>query len=342
MTKYEFGEIDGSYFRRFQRIGKETRDKRFGSVFQGLWLEEEICFAIAGGGCKAFYGLGFGHEMKSWGLKFREVSGVSAGAAMVLCLICGDEEACVSFFENIVRKNSANFYFGRFFKGERMFPHEEIYRKTIRFGMDFQKIVGSGTKVFIHTLRAIPKEDSLRNKFRLARLIAETAKAFLEEERDRRRGLITERMQRILRKWNMKEVLFTEKDFDDEKTVEQIILNSSSVPPVVSVQCHGKEYYFDGGLTNNLLLEVFPPDKKTIGVYYEPTTIVGKDPKLLERCYLQTPSEPLPITSFDYTDPNGVRKAYELGKRDARLNRDKIFEYLKKDWAKTTFFLKSK
>ncbi|MDO6393820.1 patatin-like phospholipase family protein [Leptospira santarosai] len=321
---------------------KQEIQKRFGSVFQGLWLEEEICFAIAGGGCKAFYGLGFGHEMKSWGLKFREVSGVSAGAAMVLCLICGNEEACVSFFENIVRKNSANFYFGRFFKGERMFPHEEIYRKTIRFGMDFQKIVGSGTKVFIHTLRAIPKEDSLRNKFRLARLIAETAKAFLEDERDRRRGLITERMQRILRKWNMKEVLFTEKDFDDEKTVEQIILNSSSVPPVVSVQCHGKEYYFDGGLTNNLLLEVFLPDKKTIGVYYEPTTIVGKDPKLLERCYLQTPSEPLPITSFDYTDPNGVRKAYELGKRDARLNRDKIFEYLKKDWAKTTFFLKSK
>ncbi|EKR62108.1 MULTISPECIES: patatin-like phospholipase family protein [Leptospira] len=321
---------------------KQEIQKKFGGVFQGLWFEEEICFAIAGGGCKAFYGLGFGHEMKSWGLKFREVSGVSAGAAMVLCLICGDEEECVSFFENIVRKNPANFYLSRLFKGERVFPHEEMYRKTIRFGMDFQKIVKSGIKVFIHTLKAIPKEDSLRNKFRLARLIAETAKAFLEDERDKKRGLNTGRMQRVLRKWNMKEVLFTEKDFDDEKAVEQIILNSSSVPPVVSVQSHGNEYYFDGGLTNNLLLEVFPPDKKTIGVYYEPTTIVGKDPKLLERCYLQTPSEPLPITSFDYTDPNGVRRAYELGKRDARLNKDKIFEYLKKDWAKAAFFLKSK
>ncbi|EMN92200.1 patatin-like phospholipase family protein [Leptospira weilii] len=321
---------------------KQEIQKKFGGVFQGLWFEEEICFAIAGGGCKAFYGLGFGHEIKSWGLRFREVSGVSAGAAMVLCLICGDEEECVSFFENIVRKNPANFYLSRLFKGERVFPHEEMYRKTIRFGMDFQKIVKSGIKVFIHTLKAIPKEDSLRNKFRLARLIAETAKAFLEDERDKKRGLNTGRMQRVLRKWNMKEVLFTEKDFDDEKAVEQIILNSSSVPPVVSVQSHGNEYYFDGGLTNNLLLEVFPPDKKTIGVYYEPTTIVGKDPKLLERCYLQTPSEPLPITSFDYTDPNGVRRAYELGKRDARLNKDKIFEYLKKDWAKAAFFLKSK
>ncbi|UOG32391.1 patatin-like phospholipase family protein [Leptospira noguchii] len=321
---------------------KQEPQKRLGEVFQGLWLEDEICFAIAGGGCKAFYGLGFGHEIKSWGLKFREVSGVSAGAAMVLCLISGDEEECVAFFENIVRKNPANFYWSRLFKGERAFPHEEMYRKTIRFGMNFQKIIQSGIKVYIHTLRAIPKEDSLKNKFRLARLIAETAKAFLEDERDKKRGLNTERMQRVLRNWNMKEVLFTEKDFEDEQTVEQIILNSSSVPPVVSVQTLEREYYFDGGLTNNLLLEAFPPDKKTIGIYYEPTTIVGKDPKLLERCYLQTPSEPLPITSFDYTDPIGVRKAYELGKRDARFNKHKIFEYLKKDWVKTFSSLKLK
>ncbi|MDV6237197.1 patatin-like phospholipase family protein [Leptospira ellisii] len=324
----------------YQRT-QETQSK-LGGAFQGLWLENEICFAIAGGGCKAFYGLGFGHEMKSWGLKFREVSGVSAGAAMVLCLVCGDEEECVSFFENIVRKNPANFYFSRLFKGERAFPHEEMYRKTIRFGMDFRKIVESGTKVFIHTLRAIPKEKSLKNKFRLARLIAETAKAFLEDERDRLRGLNTERMQRVLRNWNMKEILFTEKDFENSDIVEQIVLNSSSVPPVVSVQSLGEEYYLDGGLTNNLLLEAFPPDRKTIGIYYETTTVVGKDPKLLERCYLQMPSEPLPITSFDYTDPVGVRRAYELGKQDARMNKEKIFEYLKRDWAKAVSSFRQK
>ncbi|PKA03494.1 patatin-like phospholipase family protein, partial [Leptospira ellisii] len=270
------------------------------------------------------------------------VSGVSAGAAMVLCLVCGDEEECVSFFENIVRKNPANFYFSRLFKGERAFPHEEMYRKTIRFGMDFRKIVESGTKVFIHTLRAIPKEKSLKNKFRLARLIAETAKAFLEDERDRLRGLNTERMQRVLRNWNMKEILFTEKDFENSDIVEQIVLNSSSVPPVVSVQSLGEEYYLDGGLTNNLLLEAFPPDRKTIGIYYETTTVVGKDPKLLERCYLQMPSEPLPITSFDYTDPVGVRRAYELGKQDARMNKEKIFEYLKRDWAKAVSSFRQK
>ncbi|EQA44480.1 phospholipase, patatin family [Leptospira broomii serovar Hurstbridge str. 5399] len=307
---------------------------KLGDVLQGIWIENEICFSIAGGGCKAFYGLGIGHELKSWGLKLTQVSGVSAGAAMVLCLLCESEEESVAFFERIVRKNPRNFYFTKLFSDERAFPHEEMYRRTIRFGMDFPKIIKSGAKVYIHTIRAFPKRDSLKNTFRLARLIAETGKAFLEDERDRGRGLHTERTFRVLRNWNMKEVLYTEADFHDPNTIEQIILNSSSIPPVVSFQKHRKEYYLDGGLTNNLLLETFPPNSKVIGVHYEPTTLVGKDRHLLDRCLLITPSRPLPITSFDYTNAKGVRETYELGKSDALKNKGRILEYLKKSWVK--------
>ncbi|TGK03078.1 patatin-like phospholipase family protein [Leptospira langatensis] len=303
-------------------------------VFQGIWLEDEICFAIAGGGCKAFYGLGFGRELKSWGLKLRQVSGVSAGAAMVLCLLSETEEETVSFFERIVRKNPRNFYFTRFFRGEKAFPHEEMYRQTIRFGMDFQKIIRSGSKVFIHTIKAFPKDEAHKNTFRLARLIAETGRAFIEDERDRGKGLHTERTFRVLRNWNMKEVLFTEADFRDPAVIEQIIMNSSSLPPIVSFQNHGREYYLDGGLTNNLMLEAFPPNAKVIGIHYEQTTLVGKDPRLLDRCFLVSPSRPLPITSFDYTNARGVRETYELGKSDALKNKDKILDYLKKDWIK--------
>ncbi|PJZ70016.1 phospholipase [Leptospira perolatii] len=307
---------------------------RIGDVFQGLWRENEICFAIAGGGCKAFYGLGIGSELKSWGIKLKQVSGVSAGAAMVLCLLSETEEETVAFFENIVRKNPSNFYISKFFKGQKAFPHEDMYRRTIRFGMDFDKIRQSGAKAFIHTIRAIPKATSLKNKFRLARLIAETGRAFMEDERDRSKGLHTERTFRVLRSWNMKEVLFTEADFNDPVLIEQIILNSSSIPPIVSFQSDGKEYYLDGGLTNNLMLEAFPPGAKIIGVHYEETTLVGKDRRLLDRCLLIKPSQQLPITSFDYTDPVGVRKTFELGKLDARRNKEMILDYLTKDWAK--------
>ncbi len=313
---------------------KPEAGSKIGDVFQGIWMENDICFAIAGGGCKAFYGLGFGHELKSWGLKLRQVSGVSAGAAMVLCLVSDTEEESVAFFERIVRKNPRNFYFTNLFRGEKAFPHEEMYRRTIRFGMDFSKIIHSGTKVFVHTIRAFPKDDANKNTFRLARLIAETGKAFLEDERDRHKGLNTERTFRVLRNWNMKEVLFTEADFRNPGIAEQIIMNSSSIPPIVSFQNHGKEYYLDGGLTNNLLLEAFPPNAKVIGIHYEPTTIVGKDPHLLDRCFLMKPSRTLPITSFDYTNAKGVRETYELGKSDALKNKDRILEYLKKNWVK--------
>ncbi|GBF39786.1 patatin-like phospholipase family protein [Leptospira johnsonii] len=313
---------------------KSDPGSKFGEVLQGIWLEDEICFAIAGGGCKAFYGLGFGHELKNWGLKLKQVSGVSAGAAMVLSLVCETEEESVSFFERIVRKNPRNFYFTNLFRGEKAFPHEDMYRRTIRFGMDFEKIIRSGVKVFIHTIKAFPKDDANKNTFRLARLIAETGKAFLEDERDRNKGLYTERTFRVLRNWNMREVLFTEADFRNPAVIEQIIMNSSSIPPIVSFQNHGKEYYLDGGLTNNLMLEAFPPNAKIIGIHYEPTTIVGKDPRLLDRCFLVTPSKPLPITSFDYTNAKGVRETYELGKSDALKNKERILEYLKKDWVK--------
>jgi hypothetical protein len=43
------------------------------------------------------------------------------------------------------------------------------------------------------------------------------------------------------------------------------------------------------------------------------------------------PSRPLPITSFDYTNPKGVRETYELGKSEALDKKEEILDYLIKD-----------
>jgi predicted patatin/cPLA2 family phospholipase len=79
-----------------------------------------------------------------------------------------------------------------------------------------------------------------------------------------------------------------------------------------------------------MVIEKFAPDAKIIGIHYEPNTIVGKDQKLLSKSYLMKPSKPLPITSFDYTNPKGVRDTYELGKSDAIAQKDAILDYLRK------------
>jgi predicted patatin/cPLA2 family phospholipase len=106
-------------------------------------------------------------------------------------------------------------------------------------------------------------------------------------------------------------------------------MNSSSIPPVVSLQNSKNEYYIDGGLTNNLALEFFDKRLPRFGIYYEDTTLIGKDKNLLKNCYLIKPSRTLPITSFDYTNPTGVRETYELGKEDAKRQKSEIIEFIR-------------
>jgi predicted patatin/cPLA2 family phospholipase len=304
--------------------------ERLTEAFYQMVFPMDISLGIAGGGCKAFYALGVGHEMKRWGIRFREVSGVSAGAAMALCLVGDREEDAVEYFEEITRRNDKNFKISNLFFGERVFPHESMYRRTIRYAMNWEKIKHSGIKAYIITVRAFPKkEESLKAKFEIAKLIAETAQAYIKDEKDRLDGKKANRTQEILRKWNMTEVVFTEKDFQSPEILEQIIMNSSSIPPVVSLQNSKNEYYIDGGLTNNLALEFFDKRLPRFGIYYEDTTLIGKDKNLLKNCYLIKPSRTLPITSFDYTNPTGVRETYELGKEDAKRQKSEIIEFIR-------------
>ncbi len=304
--------------------------ERLTHAFLEFFSPLEAALGIAGGGCKAFYGLGVGSELRKWGIQFREYSGVSAGAAMVLCLISETEDTAVEYFEEITKRNDRNFKLSNLFFGERVFPHETMYRRTIRYAMNWEKIKASRAKIYIQAVKAIPRqEESIKAKFQLAKLVAETTQAFTRDERDKIAGIPCNRTREVLKKWNMTEVLFTEKDFKSPEVLEQIILNSSSVPPVVAFQSVNNEYYLDGGFTNNLVLETFSPRISKIGVYYEETTLAGKDRKLLEETYLIKPSEELPITSFDYTNPKGVRDTYELGKKDARSRKSEILEFIR-------------
>lgn len=305
--------------------------ERIASAAIGLFQPLEACLGIAGGGCKAFYALGVSHQLVRWGVKIPELSGVSAGSAMIFCLLSETEESTVEYFEEITRRNDSNFKISNLFFGEKVFPHESMYRRTVRFAMNWEKIKASKSKIYIHSVKATPQVDeNIKGKFVLAKLIAETAQAFTKDEKDRAAGIPCNRVQEILKKWNMTEILYTEKDLVSPAFLEQIIMNSSCIPPVVSIQNVDNEYYLDGGLTNNLLLELFPKKLPKIGIYYEGTTLVGKSPAVLNDCFLIKPSEPLSITSFDYTNPAGVRAAYELGKKDANHLKEDIISYIRK------------
>ena len=288
----------------------------------------EISLAIAGGGCKALYGLGVGFMLRKWGLRIKELSGVSAGSAIAMMILSKREEEGIEYFEELLRRNDSNFRPFQLLKGKRPWPHENMYKRTLQYSIDFNKIIHTKVKIFIHSVKAFPRKKKLINYWNKLRLIPRTMRAVILDEKDLISGKAPTRVKKIIEEWNFQDVLFTNKDFKSENFIEHLIMISSSIPPVVRFQKMDEEYYFDGGLTNNLLLEPFSPNRKKIGVYYEKATILTKSKESLKNTYLINPESVLPITTFDYTNSDGARAAYELGKIDAEKHKDRLYDFL--------------
>lgn len=290
----------------------------------------EISLAFAGGGCKTLYGMGFAYILRKKNFLIKEISGVSAGAATALGIISESEEETIEYLSELTRRNSSNFKFFSLFKGNSPFPHENIYRRMIRHGVNMEKVKKTKMKIYILAVKGFPKEERyVHDLWKKAKLVTNTTKAYLLDEIDKSNGLPCGRVSKIMEQWKMEEVFYTNKDLKSAEIVETIILNSSSIPPVISFQNQNSMYFLDGGLTNNLLLEKFSKRSKIIGIYYEDTTIFGKDRNLLEKCLLVKPSRPIPISSFDYTNPEGVKECYELGKADALRLLPTIIDFCK-------------
>ena len=62
----------------------------------------EASLAIAGGGCKALYAMGVGYKLRKWGIQIKEISGVSAGAAMALGILSESEDESIEYFSELI------------------------------------------------------------------------------------------------------------------------------------------------------------------------------------------------------------------------------------------------
>ncbi|EQA36153.1 phospholipase, patatin family [Leptospira inadai serovar Lyme str. 10] len=309
------------------------------SVWKELGTKKEIALAIAGGGIKAFYGLGFAFALRNWGIRIREVSGVSAGAAMAISALSETEEESSVYFEELTRRNPKNFYWNRLLRILPPFPHDGMARRTVSYCLKLPKLLSKAAKVRIHTVE-IPGDQIQKNKngkpnrrmllARAARII----RAYFRDEELRRKGELPFHVLNKMKEWGWRERVFTEKEFSDHETVTQIVMNSCSAFPVLPLQSLGGNYYLDGGLTNNLLLEEFSSEIPKIAVFYEQTTLVGKAPEIVANTLLISPDTPFIEQGFDYTSPDLVRYAFEKGKEDAERNRGRILTHLAPTWKK--------
>ena len=260
---------------------------------------------FAGGGCRCFWQAGFWTEAApALELAPRQVAGVSAGSAFACAIFAGVLDRIMEDFIERVAANERNVYPGNALRREPIFPHERIYRSTILANVDEEALrrLRRGPDVRVSIARP-PAGLGARTGFLLAALAYQGDRSGnrVHAAWGRRLGFETE--------------VVSVSECDTPEELADLILHSSCTPPVMPFYHRDGRAVLDGGLVDNAPVEAVEPADQVLVLL---TSHRREDtlPRVPGRTYVQ-PSQPMPIDKWDYTSPEGIREAFDLGRRDA-------------------------
>jgi len=271
-------------------------------------MSEFSSVVLSGGGSRCLWQVGFWDTVApALKLKPKIFAGVSAGAAMAGMIATGTSTIGIRLIKEATGKNKRNFYPGNIFRKERVFPHYEIYKNTILNTLDNKALKKLKNGPEVRVLFAHPP-------FYLCA----------------RTGVFVGLMSYVIEKHTLHPVhpefarklgfTWTVARLNDCKSAEEVahlILCSSCTPPFVPVLRYNKRITLDGGIIDNVpvsALEDVNDSGKTLilmsRIYRSDK--IPNDPK---RVYVQ-PSRDPGIGKWDYTSPDGLQAAYDLGRYD--------------------------
>ncbi|WP_315832851.1 patatin-like phospholipase family protein [Bradyrhizobium prioriisuperbiae] len=106
------------------------------------------------------------------------------------------------------------------------------------------------------------------------------------------------------------------RSLSDPQLMRDALIASGGVPPFMPVTLVGGLPAFDGGLVDNVPIEPLTTIEAEGGRTLVLLTRRYKNiPKVRNRTYVQ-PSEVIKVKQFDITNPDGIRRAFELGRAD--------------------------
>ena len=97
------------------------------------------------------------------------------------------------------------------------------------------------------------------------------------------------------------------------EALADLVLASSCTPPFTPALAHGGRPALDGGIADNVPAAAVDSDDGPTLVLL--TRRYLRLPRHPARVYVQ-PSAPVPVSAWDYTDPEGLQAAFDLGRRD--------------------------
>ena len=279
---------------------------------------------LSGGGCKAFWSIGALDVLEQHVPPIDHWAGVSAGAAMAISRVAGRFEHTFSRFLESVRANRRNFYPGRALRRRRPFPHEFIYRDAVRFllrGEGFER-VRDGAPVHI-----------LLSYVDAGRPFVPTAWPAVQAFIDRRRRHVLHGPEALPPGIGTEVVCSREAE-----SVEQLIdwtLMSSTIPPITPIRSMAGRRYLDGGLIDNVPIRALPREARADGSkilclvsHHVPVPRAPmRTAEGAEVLYLSALDD-LPVRVWDYTSPERVHAAIELGRRDGATLLERVTRFV--------------
>ncbi|KWR89216.1 patatin-like phospholipase family protein [Cupriavidus sp. IDO] len=269
---------------------------------------DQIVFA--GGGNRCWWQAGWWDTVApELQLRPRVIAGISAGAATACMVYAHDSHQTMDYYREVLAGNRRNAYWGNLLRNERVFPHYGIYRTALL------SIFSEGR--LDHLQDAPEIRIGVAHIPRWSSPHLAVAAGLLAYNIDKH--VLRTLHPRLGRKLGFRPEFVRAQDCRSPEQLADLLLQSASTPPFTPVLRREGRAVLDGGLVDNVPVDALDPTPGNVLVlvtrlYPRPRRFVlhagGQ-----RRLYLQ-PSQRVPISSWDYTRPEAMTHAYELGRRD--------------------------
>ncbi len=269
---------------------------------------DQIVFA--GGGNRCWWQAGWWDTVApELHLRPRVIAGISAGAATACMVYAHDSQQTMAYYRQVLSTNKRNAYWGNLLRNERVFPHYGIYRTALL------SIFGDGRLAHLQQAPEIRIGVAHIPRWSGPRLAV--AAGLLAYNIDKH--VLKTLHPRLGRKLGFRPEFVRAQDCGSPEQLADLLLQSASTPPFTPVLRREGRAVLDGGLVDNVpvdALDVTPGNVLVLvtRLYPRPRRFVMQSGGQ-RRLYLQ-PSQRVPISSWDYTRPDAMTHAYDLGRRD--------------------------
>lgn len=284
-----------------------------------------IALTLAGGGNRAFFGLGMLHRWgERIGPRLGALAGCSAGAAVAIMWLSGREVQTRSFWRARRAGMTRNFQWTRVLKGQSPAPHGAIYRDTLLCAAaegGLERVQQAPFPVLVLTAgfpRVMPAPLGAAVGLAAYNVEKRLHPAMVHPSYGRKIGFVPR--------------LFDARTCTSADELADLVIASSSTPPFTPIGSFRGEALLDGGMIDNVpayAAEEVPGVLRNLVLLTRPypSNVLGEGGTHRHRLYI-APSRPVPVERWDYTRPDLLDATIAMGERESIEHDDALARLL--------------